>query len=63
MPHVIFADERLGEFGAKLEGEAMCGEVVGEDVGVGGCEKRRRLEEDNLVWGYEFREVSDDVRL
>ena len=41
----------------------MRGEVVGVYVGVVGCEKRRRLKEDDLVGGDVFCEVVDDVCL
>ena len=53
-PHIFFADEGLGEFGAGLMSEMVSGSVVGEDVGVRRSKKRRSFEESNLVGGNKF---------
>ena len=62
-PHIVFADECLGEFRAEFESKVVCGEIVGVDVGVGRCGEWGRFEENDLVRGYEFCEVGDDVCL
>ena len=54
LPYVIFTNERLGKMGAESIGEVMGSCVVGEDVRVGGGEKRGRFKEDDVVGGNEF---------
>ena len=63
LPYVFFADESLGELGAKLKGETMGRLVVGVDVRSRRSEERRRFEKGDLVEGNVFVQVGKYVCL
>ena len=62
-PHMVFANESLGESGAEGEGEVAGRLVVVKDVGGGGVEERRGLDEGYLRRREVSGEETDDVCL
>ena len=61
LPHVFLSNKGWREFRAAREGDVVGGGVVGVDVGSGGGEKRRSLDEGDLRRREVSAEELDDL--
>ena len=60
-PHVLLANKRFGKLGAEGKSDVVGGHVVGQNVGGGRGEERRRFDEGDVrrrnVLGEEFDDL------